>query len=120
RNYIYVTSLAFSPDGRTLVTGGTDHVVRRWAVPDGKPVGGPLLHPASVDGVWFAPGGRVLATSQEGGLVRLWALPTPGPHDYDVPLDSSSFARFSRDGRTLLPTGRAQRSCDLRATRVYD
>ena len=34
-----VWSLAFFPDGRTLLTGGTDRMVRRWNAVTGEPIG---------------------------------------------------------------------------------
>jgi cytochrome c len=38
-----VWSLAFFPDGRTLLTGGTDQAIRRWNVETGEPVGSVAL-----------------------------------------------------------------------------
>ena len=35
-----VWSVAFFPDSRTLLTGGTDRVIRRWDAISGEPVGG--------------------------------------------------------------------------------
>ncbi len=35
-----VWSMAFFPDGRTLLTGGADHVIRRWNSETGEPIGG--------------------------------------------------------------------------------
>jgi cytochrome c len=34
-----VWSVAFFPDGRTLLTGGTDRMIRRWDVIKGEPIG---------------------------------------------------------------------------------
>lgn len=35
-----VWSVAFFPDSRTLLTGGTDRIIRRWDATSGEPVGG--------------------------------------------------------------------------------
>jgi cytochrome c len=35
-----VWSVAFLPDNRTLLTGGTDRMIRRWDASNGEPVGG--------------------------------------------------------------------------------
>ena len=43
-----VWSVAFLPDGRTLLTGGTDNIIRRWNVLTGEPVD-PLLLEAAGD-----------------------------------------------------------------------
>jgi len=38
-----VWSVAFFPDDRTLLTGGTDRVIRRWDAVTGEPVGGVVI-----------------------------------------------------------------------------
>ncbi len=45
-----VWSLAFSPDGETLLTGGSDRIVRRWDAATGEHVGPVVMDaPASLD-----------------------------------------------------------------------
>jgi WD40 repeat protein len=103
-----------------LLTGSNDRTVRLWSVPAGKALGGPLTHPTAISCVAFAPDGRHLATAQRGGLIRLWALPVGNPRDYQVPVDARSFARLSRDGRFLLPSGVNTYTGQLRSTQVFD
>jgi WD40 repeat protein len=119
RAMVPVLSAAFSPDGRTLLTGSDDHTARLWSVPGGKPLGGPLTHPTSVSAVAFAGDGRHLTTAQRGGLIRHWALPAGNPRDYRVPIGSNSFVRLSQDGRFLLPRGLSGDG-ELRSTQVVD
>jgi cytochrome c len=38
-----VWSAAFSPDSRTLITGGTDRVIRRWDALTGEPIGAAVV-----------------------------------------------------------------------------
>ncbi len=115
------TAVAFSPDGRTLLVGGSDRTLTRWSVPNGQAIGGPLIHPTAVNLVALSPDGRSLATAQHGGLVRVWTAPLENPRDYPVPIDGQlSAGQFSRDGRFLLPSGHNNRSCSLRSTRVYE
>jgi cytochrome c len=42
-----VWSVAFLPDGRTLLTGGADNIIRRWNAATGEPVGSLLLDAAA-------------------------------------------------------------------------
>jgi hypothetical protein len=77
-------SVALSPDGRTLLTGGDR--ARLWNFATGRPLGPPLKHEGEVYQVAFSPDGRtVLARSSDG--VRLWDVAKrPEEQSFDVPL----------------------------------
>ncbi|HJZ60087.1 MAG TPA: hypothetical protein VKE74_34410, partial [Gemmataceae bacterium] len=72
-----VTALAFSPDGKTLATGGWDHIIRLWDVPTGKlkatlwaaPPNDPAGPPA--DWVAFTPEGFHAGTLRGRAFLRL-------------------------------------------------
>lgn len=85
-----VTSAAFSKDGTTLASGGSDRTVRLWDVATRTQIGLPLTgHNGVVRGTAFLPGGATLASvSDYDSAVRLWDLTrhapsatvrTPGP-----------------------------------------
>jgi WD40 repeat protein len=67
-----VASLARSPDGATLATGGYDGLIRLWRFADGSAIrtlgetGGPAWTVA------FSPDSRTLASAGEERAVRLW------------------------------------------------
>jgi hypothetical protein len=76
----HAESVTFSPDGKWLVTGGSDASVRVWEAVTGKEV---LLldgHEAEVARVAFGPDGRALFSWGADGQVYLWGLkPAAGP-----------------------------------------
>jgi WD40 repeat protein len=76
--------VAFSPDGRTLVIGGHDGLVRLWAPPapvDGE-AGSVRLWVEWLTGAELDPGGAIRALAPEGARTRRrrpdelgWTLP---------------------------------------------
>ncbi|HEY8504011.1 MAG TPA: WD40 repeat domain-containing protein, partial [Gemmataceae bacterium] len=76
--YGRVHTLAFSPDGKWLATGGGDGSVRVWETATGQAVRRLGGHEAEVSTVAFAPDGRALLSSAEDGQAYVWDLRPPG------------------------------------------
>ena len=54
--------MAFSPDGRTILTGCADKMARLWDAATGRQIGPPLPHPGWVYSVAFSPDGQMILT----------------------------------------------------------
>jgi len=96
----------FSPDGKTVLTGGYDNAARLWDAATGKPIGTPMMHEARVRRVAFSPDGKLLLTGSFDKTARLWDAATgkligqPLPHQGNV-----AWVAFSPDGKLLLTAG---------------
>ncbi len=70
-----VSSLVFSPDGKTLASSGADRSIILWDVETGEPIGDPLHgHGEDVASLAFHPAGGLLASGADDHKVILWNL----------------------------------------------
>ena len=67
--------MAFSPDGRSALTGSADKTARLWDAATGLPRGPALRHDGAVLAVAFSPDGRSALTGSDDNTARLWFLP---------------------------------------------
>lgn len=72
RLYGGIHSLALSPDGQILASGGWDGTVRVWDTGTGKELRTMRAHGREVTGLTFAPSGTVLASASWHHTIRLW------------------------------------------------
>ncbi len=72
----WVSSVAFSPDGRLFVSGSNDETIRLWDVSSGKEVRRLEGHEKTVFSVAFSPDGRLLASGSVDPTIRLWDVTT--------------------------------------------
>jgi WD40 repeat protein len=93
-----ITSVAFSPDGQTLLTASTDKTARRWSSRDGKPMGESLTHASTVLGAYFADNGNKVVCAAESE-VRTWDATTSTILGKAIPLkDDELVMGVSPDG----------------------
>ncbi|CAE7085759.1 unnamed protein product, partial [Rhizoctonia solani] len=68
-----VNSVAFSPDGKSVVSGSEDNTVRIWDSNGSSPIGEPLKgHSSSVSSVSYSPLGNRIACGSFDNTIRLW------------------------------------------------
>ena len=105
-----VLGAAFAPDGRAVVTGSTDGMIRTWAVAS-DPVQAVLAAPTTkiLRDVGFAPGGKRLVAAGEDNTARVWDLESRRVVHVLAHGDGRDewveSARFSPDGRHVLTAG---------------
>ena len=71
-----VSSVAFSPYGKILTSGGYDRTVRLWEVRTGKMLTTLKSHTGWVRSVAFSPDGKTLASGSADQTVHLWEVNT--------------------------------------------
>jgi WD40 repeat protein len=72
-----VTSLAFSPDGRTLASGSADQHLKLWDVKSGSLLKTLLGQPDALLSLSFSPDGQSLIAAGESRSVQTWNLNLP-------------------------------------------
>ena len=74
-----VDQVAFSPDGRTILTRSRDNTARLWDVATGRPKGQPMVHAQFIRSVAFSPDGKIILTGGSDNTARLWGGTTGLP-----------------------------------------
>ncbi|MCX7789044.1 MAG: serine/threonine protein kinase [Chloroflexaceae bacterium] len=70
----FVHGVAWSPDGRMLVSCGADRTVRVWRAADGAPLACLEGHTDRVLSVAWSPDGELIASASADRSVRLWRV----------------------------------------------
>lgn len=102
-----VSEVAFSPDGRTLASGGWDNSIKLWSVKSGQQLKSLDGHTGWVWSLAFSPDGKTLASGSGDKTIKLWdvesgrEIKTLSGHD-----DWVQPVAFSPDGQTLASGGR--------------
>ena len=101
-----VTSIAFSPDGKTFVSGSADNTLKLWDVSTGKEIRTFRGHSGDVTSVAFSPDGKIII-SGSGGLfdntLKLWDVSTGKEiRTFRGHSGGVTSVAFSPDGKTFV------------------
>ena len=101
----WVNSVAFSPDGRHIVSGSEDQTIQVWDAQTGGQVGNPLQgHTKLVKSVAFSPDGRHIVSCSWDQTIRVWDTQTGGQvgNPLQGHTDLVNSVAFSPDGRHIV------------------
>jgi WD40 repeat protein/serine/threonine protein kinase/tetratricopeptide (TPR) repeat protein len=93
----------FSPDGRRVITAGSDNTAQVWDAATGQPVTNRMKHQGIVYWATFSPDGRRAVTASQDGTARAWDAAT-GQATTEPLRHAGSVSRgaFSPDGRRVI------------------
>ena len=94
-----VRAVAFSTDGKTILSGGDDRTARLWNATTEKPIGQPMVHEGIVNSAVISPDGKTILTSSGDTTVRLWDALTRKQIRPPMQSDGSNRSVFSPDGK---------------------
>ena len=97
--------MAFSPDGRRIVTVGCDNMAKVWNADTGQELLVLNGHTDSLLGVAFSPDGQRIVTGSEDRTVKVWEAGTgQGVFTFRGYKTRVLSVAFSPDGETLITT----------------
>lgn len=118
-----VHSVAYSPDGNTVVAGGMDSEVRLWDTQTPKLKTILAGHTSTVDAVVYSADGKTIATAGDwtGNTVRLWDAVTGETKAVLTGYTHINAVAYSPDGKTIATGGRYRKnSLQLWDTRTME
>ena len=99
-----ITSVAFSPDGKTIASASNDKTIKLWNL-EGKLLNTLSGHGDSVYSVAFSPDGKTIASASIDKTIKLWNLEGQLLHTLSGHSDGVISVAFSPDGKAIASAG---------------
>jgi len=97
----FITSVAFSKDGKTIITGSLDKTARLWDLEEGTIIH-EFKHPESVLAVAFSPDNAKVLTGSSNGKAYFWDINGNIIRVLDQHTDAVHSVAFSPDGSKIV------------------
>jgi WD40 repeat protein/tRNA A-37 threonylcarbamoyl transferase component Bud32 len=99
-----VTSVAFSPNGKKIVSSSADKTIKVWDVANGTEIISLTGNESSVYCAVFSPDGKRIVSSSKDGTVKVWDVET-GLETMFIKEGGGPSIVISPDGRLIASTG---------------
>ncbi|KAG8845735.1 hypothetical protein FRB96_002273 [Tulasnella sp. 330] len=100
-----VNCVAWSPDGKAIVSGSEDHTVRVWDASSRTPIGEALKgHTNGVSCVAWSPDGKTIISGSKDRSIRMWDASTREPigEAFNGHANRVTCVAWSADSKTIL------------------
>ncbi|MFD9223735.1 TIR domain-containing protein [Streptomyces sp. NPDC060064] len=103
-----ISSIAFSPNGRSLAVGTDDGSLQLWDPGSGKRAGSVMSgHRGGIEDITFRPDGTHIATAGQDKTIREWDMATGMAIGFPLTGHGGvvDYVRFTSDGKNLISLG---------------
>jgi WD40 repeat protein len=98
-----INAIAFSPDGRTVISASYDCTIKLWDITTGANLRTFKGHRSYVEAVIFSPDGKKVASASNDYTVRLWDIATGAAlQTFKGPMFKIGAIAFSPDSGTVI------------------
>jgi len=75
-DYHWINSIDISPDGKQIVSGGSDSIIKVWDLTTGSEIMTIRGHKLAVTEVAFSPDGKRIVSGSKDGTIKVWDVST--------------------------------------------